>query len=143
MASDESDVDHAGVDYADVAFETLDPRRVYRSTYRLAPEVVERYCAIAGVEPDGELAPPWVFCSFRPIYDALGGRFAQGSVHIRQQTRMSGRVRVGAELDVELTVAEKYVRNDRNYAVLEATFSADGAPRCVSRLTVLWGYAAA
>ncbi|MQA88562.1 MAG: hypothetical protein GEV03_29115 [Streptosporangiales bacterium] len=125
----------------EIPYDRIGEGEVYRTTYRVIREVADAYGELVGDGP-GEAAPPWVFCSFVPLYDALGGRFDQGTIHLRQRMELFGRVDVGDELDVEVRVAEKYVRKGRNYAVLDVGFLRDGALKCRSTSTFLWGYAA-
>lgn len=130
----------------EVPYDRIDVGDVYRTTYRITPEIAAAYRRLVGeVVTEGTtspFAPPWVFCSFVPLYDALGGRFDQGTIHLRQRMEMFGRVQVGEELDVEVRVTDKYVRKGRNYAALEVSFLRDGEVTCRTGSTFLWGYAA-
>ncbi|MQA97842.1 MAG: hypothetical protein GEV11_25670 [Streptosporangiales bacterium] len=125
---------------------------MYRTTYALTPELVREYDELIGTDArdgrrptpgsaNGDPVPPWVFCAFAPLYDALGGRFDQGTVHLKHRLESFGGARVGDELDVEVRVAEKYVRKGRDHAVLEMIFPATGAPACRITSTFLWGFA--
>jgi hypothetical protein len=128
--------------FEDVAFDDLVEGTVYRTTYRVDPGVVGAYQRLVGEEPatTGE-APPWVFCTFLPMFQAMGGRMEQGSVHLLQRMEHFGAVDTGDELDVALRVVQKDVRGDRRQVVLETVFHRGGELKCRSTATFLWGYA--
>jgi hypothetical protein len=130
-------------EFADIPFARLRSGSVHRTTYPLTPELVAAYDRLVGA-PRAEAAavPPWLYCTFLPIYRALGGRMEQGSVHAKQSVEQLGAARVGDVLDVTVTVAEAAVRKDRPTVVLHTEYARDGVVLCRVRSTILWGYAA-
>lgn len=129
-------------EFADIPFAQLEPGSVYRTTYPLTPELVASYDRLVDAPP-GERAvvPPWVYCTFLPIYRAMGGRMEQGSVHARQQVEQFGAARVGDVLSVAVTVTEAAMRRGRSTVVLDTEYARDGDVVCRVRSTLLWGYA--
>ncbi|WP_214367706.1 hypothetical protein [Pseudonocardia sp. H11422] len=129
-------------EFADIPFATLVRGSVHRTTYPLTPELVASYDRLVGAAA-GERAvvPPWLYCTFLPIYRAMGGRMEQGSVHIRQEVSQHGAARVGDVLDVAVTVTEATLRKGRPTVVLDTGYAREGEVICRVTSTILWGYA--
>jgi hypothetical protein len=130
-------------EFADIPFAQLVQRSVHRTIYPVTPELVASYDRLVGA-PSGDRAvvPPWLYCTFRPIYRAMGGRMAQGSVQVRQQVEQSGEARVGDVLTVAVTVLEAAVRKGQPTVVLDTEYVRDGVLLCRVTSTLLWGGAA-
>ena len=130
-------------EFADIPFARLRSGSVHRTTYALTPELVAAYDRLVGApRAGGATVPPWLYCTFLPIYRAMGGRMEQGSVHAKQSVEQLGSARVGDVLDVTVTVTEAAVRKDRPTVVLDTEFTRDGVMVCRTVATILWGYAA-
>ncbi|GAA4936777.1 hypothetical protein EV188_11480 [Actinomycetospora succinea] len=127
-------------EFADVPYEDLEPGVVRTTTHRLDPSLVAEYERLVGPSPDGSVSP-WVFCTFLPMYRALGGRMEQGSIHTRQRMVEHRPVSVGATLTVELRVLEKIEEGGRRHVTLEIVFADEAGPVCSSTGTYLWGHA--
>jgi len=130
-------------EFADIPVDRLEPGSVHRTTYPLTRELVAAYDRLVGAPPaGGTTVPPWLYCTFLPIYRAMGGRMEQGSVHAKQLVEQLGAARVGDVLDVTVTVTEAGIRKDRPTVVLDTEYARDGTVLCRMRSTILWGYAA-
>lgn len=129
-------------EFADIPFAALREGEVHRTNYRLTSELVAEYRRLAGLPP-GPGVPSVVFCTFLPVYRAMGGRMEQGSVHARNGVAHDGPARVGDELDVAVTVAAARERADgRRTVVLETAYTRAGQPVCTVSSTILWGFTA-
>ncbi|MHA6796935.1 hypothetical protein ACVGVM_25995 [Pseudonocardia bannensis] len=129
-------------EFADIPFASLVPGSVHRTTYPLTPDLVADYDRLVGA-PAGRrtVVPPWLYCTFLPIYRAMGGRMEQGSVHARQQVSQHGEARVGDVLDVAVTVTEATLRKGRPTVVLDTVYAREDDVVCCVTSTILWGYA--
>lgn len=130
-------------EFADFPYDELQSDRVWTSTYEITAELVDTYDRQVGADqqPGRRTAPPWVFCTFLPMYRALGGPMEQGSVHVEQDVEHHAGAYVGETLDVEVRVSDKQDRNGRKRVVLETSFrGAEGDLRCRVHTTLLWGY---
>jgi hypothetical protein len=128
-------------EFADIPFGRLERGSVHRASYPLGPELVAAYDRLVGGSPgDRIVVPPWLYCTFLPIYHAIGGRMEQGSIHARQQVEQFAEARVGDVLDVTVTVAEAAMRKGRPTVVLDTEYARDGAMVCRVVSTILWGY---
>jgi hypothetical protein len=139
--------------YADIPFDRLRDGDTFRATYDISPELVAEYAALItdgsdgsdGEAPDPDergIAPPWVFCTFLPMFEAMDGRMAQGSIHARQSVQIHRPVAIGTRLDVEITVELAFVRGDRQRVVIVNAYRAGGELVCTTTATYLWGWAA-
>jgi acyl dehydratase len=128
-------------DFSDVAFEDFDCGDVFHTTHHLDPAVVAEYDRLVGAPSSRAPVSPWAYCTFLPMFRAMDGRMEQGSIHARQTMTVHGQAAVGATLDVEVRVAEKYERAGRRHVVLEIVFSDAERPVCTSAGTYLCGYA--
>jgi acyl dehydratase len=128
-------------DFSDIAFEDFDSGDLFHTTHYLDPAVVAEYDRLVGAPGSRPTVPPWAYCTALPMFRAMDGRMKQGSIHARQTMIVHGPAAVGATLDVEVRVAEKYERAGRRQVVLEIVFSDAERPVCTSTGTYLWGYA--
>jgi acyl dehydratase len=136
--------------YADIPFDRLCEGEVFRATYDVSPALVAGYAALVTGSSDepapggGErgIAPPWVFCTFLPMFDAMNGRMAQGSIHARQSVHVRRPVAIGSRLDVEVTVERAVVRDERQRVVIVTAFWDHGELACTATATYFWGWAA-
>ncbi|GAA4692411.1 hypothetical protein GCM10023215_31900 [Pseudonocardia yuanmonensis] len=148
-------------EFADIPFARLVPGSVHRTRYALTADLVATYGRLvddAGEDADNDaaavgtpdvaaadtprLVPPYVYCTFLPIYRALGGRMEQGSVHTRQRVEQRAQAFVGDVLDVEVTVGAAELRAGRPTVELVAEYVRRGVLVCRTTSTILWGYAA-
>lgn len=134
-------------EFADIPFAQLAPGSVHRARYALTPDLLATYARLVGDpapdEPDGtHVVPPYLYCTFLPVYRALGGRMEQGSVHTRQRVEQVGPAYVGDLLEVTVTVAAAELRSGRPTVVLDTEYARDGRAVCRTSSTILWGYAA-
>jgi hypothetical protein len=128
-------------EFREIAYEDFERDDVFRATYDLAPSLVAEYDRLIGSSGGRGDVPPWVFCTFLPMFRGMGGRMEQGSIHTRQSMTVFRSAATGAKLDVEIRVADKYERAGRRHVVLEIVFSDGHGPVCTSTGTFLWGYA--
>ena len=128
-------------EFPDVPYDDLELGVVYTTTHDLDEALVAEYDRLVGAEPDGTV-PPWVFCSFFPMYRAMNGRMEQGSVHIRQHTVMHRPAQIGTTLTANVRVTDKYEHKGRRHVSLEIVFADSDGPICTSTGTFLWGFVA-
>lgn len=127
-------------EFDDVPFAALEPGRELRTTYHVSAELVAEYGRLVGTRSTA--VRPWVFSTFRPMFQALGGRMEQGSIHTRQRVVVHGPVPVGATLDVVVRITGATERGGRRHVDLEIEYSHDGTPVATTAGTFLWGEAA-
>jgi acyl dehydratase len=135
-------------EFADIPFARLVAGSVHRTHYALTADLVAAYDRLVGPDsalpaPDGtRVVPPYLYCTFLPIYRALGGRMEQGSVHTHQRVEQRGPAYIGDVLDVDVTVAAAEFRAGRPTVVLDTVYARKGVVVCRATATILWGYAA-
>ena len=127
-------------EFDDIAFADLAAGTVHRGRYPITAELVAGYERLVGPGPGGGVAPDSVFCTFDPVYRAMGGRMEQGSVHVGQQLTRHGEARVGDVLDVTVIVAEAARHRDRPRVVLEVEYRRGEDLLARVRSTILWGF---
>jgi len=134
--------------FEDIPFDELTTGTVRRTRYRLVPTTVAAFLAAVGdgsddVHEPGAPVPPSVYCSFLPMFRALGGRMEQGTVHTHQSVTLHGeRARVGDVLDVDVTVASAETDGRRRRVEIVTAFSCHGRAVCTTHSRYLWGYVA-
>jgi hypothetical protein len=135
-------------EFADIPFARLVPGSVHHTRYALTADLLAAYDQLVGADPasaapDGaRRVPPYLYCTFLPVYSALGGRMEQGSVHARQRVEQRGPAYLGDILDVAVTVATAELRAGRPTVVLDTEYARRGVVVCRATATILWGYAA-
>lgn len=133
--------------FEDIPFDELSVGEVRGTRYELGAEMVAALRSLVdGIddqEPVEDAVPSAVYCSFLPMFGALGGRMEQGSIHTHQSVTVhEPPARVGDVLDVAVTVAQASVVGDRRRVVVATSFSHEGRPVCSTRSHYLWGYSA-
>ncbi|SFI70185.1 MULTISPECIES: hypothetical protein [Amycolatopsis] len=136
--------------FEDIAFAELRVGKPYRTSYELGLDLVAAFRAAAApgrnqIPHVGELVPPAVYSTFRPMFEALGGRMEQGTIHTHQSvTVATPPARAGDVLDVEVTVVRAEETADRRRLVEVATeYRHEGRRVCSTRSRYLWGFSAA
>lgn len=79
------------------------PGKVFRATHVHDAEKARALADSLGL-PEASAAKA-MLATFRPVYDALGGRFPQGSVHVGYDTTHLGEVPDGTPLEVAVVSA--------------------------------------
>lgn len=131
--------------FDDLPFGELCVGEVYSTRYELSAGMVQRYLSLleeAGhhVGPTA-VVPAAIYCTFLPMFRAMGGRMEQGSIHTHQSVTVHGPpARVGDVLDVDIAVTRTSVDGDRRRVEVAASFSHDGRFVCTTRSKYLWGY---
>jgi hypothetical protein len=134
--------------FEDIAFDDLTLGIVRRTGYELAPTMVATFrsavdAGLGEVPEAGTPVPPSVYCSFLPMFRALGGRMEQGTVHTHQRVTMHAEpARVGDVLDVEVMVACTETDGRRRRVEVVTVFSNRGRAFCTTHSRYLWGYTA-
>jgi acyl dehydratase len=123
--------------------------------YTLTAEAVEKY--IQAVEDDnpiyrdekaareaglpGIVAPPTtaaIYTRTSPILQKEG-KMPPGSIHARQEYQFLAPVQPGDTLTTKARVAEKFIRKERKWMVIESTtYNQRGEPVVFSRMTGIW-----
>ncbi|PWA09019.1 hypothetical protein DCC39_13710 [Pueribacillus theae] len=114
---------------------------ILHSKLAITKELYEAYADTLGLPFNpNEKVPPSIFQVYRPAYEALGGRIAQGTIHLKQKVEHFGDAFLGDEFNVEVKIVDKYNRKNRDYLIYEASFLKDG--ELVSRVTTthLWAF---
>ncbi|MDQ0218028.1 hypothetical protein ELQ35_01600 [Peribacillus cavernae] len=108
-------------------------------TDKLAKNLIE---SLSIVFQNGKALPAALFSTFiNPTLKALGGRFPQGSIHLKQTVEHFGAPFVGDEYEVEVLIADKYVRKGRDYLVWETIFKKENQVICRQESTFLLSFA--
>jgi hypothetical protein len=114
----------------------------YRATFAFTEELVRDYVETLGLtyKSDGRV-PSFLFAIYKPVYAALGGRIAEGTIHIGQRMEHYREVAVGEVLDVVVTITDKYRKKERDYIVYAIEFCKDGEVCCKQVTTQIWALA--
>lgn len=135
----------AGRRFLDIPFEELVVGARSRTEFVVDHELVrsvERLVSGGAPAAGPPGVHPAVYCTFLPLFHAMGGRMEQGTVHVGQRLRVLGPVPVGSTLGVEVTIAEARLdARGRRRVVLDAVYRLAGAVVCTSTGTYLWGHA--
>jgi hypothetical protein len=111
------------------------------SKFDITEEKVKGYVeAVRGNYLPGDV-PNYFFSFYTPIYEALGGRIAQGTIHLRQKMEHYSKAQIGDQLDVKVTIKDKYRKNNRDYLVWEVDFLKDDSLVCRHETTHIWALA--
>ncbi|GAA4690891.1 hypothetical protein GCM10023215_29600 [Pseudonocardia yuanmonensis] len=129
--------------FPDIPFAELSPGSRFHAELHLTEELVREYIRLAGVrtrQPQ-DTVPPSLYCTFLPMFQAMGGRMEQGTLQVGQRIRVRRAVTVGTVLAAEVTVREAVEVHGRRQVVVETVFSDRDVVTCVSTSTYFWGYA--
>jgi hypothetical protein len=116
--------------------------------YDLTPSLVRRYGEVVGAEPpvyplvpesggSAPVAPPLLLDTLHAMKALLG--FPEGVVHAREEVEQRASAREGDRVTVLLSVADKYLKNDKRFVVFEQrATNQHGATLIVARKTMVW-----
>lgn len=132
--------------FGDIPFDELSVGEVRSTSYDLGAEMIAALQSLVDgtdAESVDDVVSPAVYCSFLPMFCALGGRMEQGSIHTHQSvTVYEPAARIGDVLEVAVTVTQTSVDGDRRRVVVATSFSHEGRPVCSTRSHYLWGFSA-
>ena len=121
--------------------------------YRLEPEYVQAYMTAVGENHpvfwnehaareagfDGVIAPPPAVLSYGFIYSAMRRRPPTGYLNTSVSFEFLAPVRVGAELTLNLSVEDKFIKRERKYIILKAVVDgADGQAVACARVDCIF-----
>jgi hypothetical protein len=93
-----------------------------------------------GAPGDAALAPPAVFpvLFLKALRRTLGG-IPNGGVLAKYELRFGEPLPTGGEVEIEVSIAEKYVRRERPYVVVQFAIDTAGGERALTGLkTIMW-----
>jgi enoyl-ACP reductase-like protein len=117
--------------FPDIPFDELPPGLSATAELYLSEEIVGEYLRLVGA-PVREPVAPSVYCTFLPMFHALGGRMEQGTVHLTQRIRVLRPVFVGTLLSADVRVIEARRVGRRRRVVVEIVFRDGDTVACVS-----------
>lgn len=125
----------------ELRYDELTVGRFFESKFVLTDSLVQSYMEALGLPyKEGKPLPTAIFSSNKPSYEALGGRFPQGTVHLKQKMEHYGQPYLGDEYEVEVCITDKYVKKGRNYLMYETTFKKEGQLLCRQLTTQLLSF---
>ncbi|MEH7122321.1 hypothetical protein V7127_03630, partial [Bacillus sp. JJ1773] len=102
----------------------------FKSKFVITEQLVRDYVeALQDTYQPGKV-PKYLFAIFAPIYDAFGGRLSPGTIQIKQKMEYYMDAKIGDEIDVIVTIKDKYKKNERNYFIYEVDFLKGNALIC-------------
>lgn len=123
------------------AYEDVSVGDRFLHKFLISAELVQGYMeAVGGEYQEGEV-PNYFFSIYTPIYEAIGGRIAEGTIHIKEKVAHFSHANVGDELDVIVTIKDKYKKNGRDYLVWETDFCKENKLVCRHETTHIWALA--
>ncbi|MEH7235895.1 hypothetical protein [Bacillus sp. JJ1562] len=115
----------------------------FTSKFHITEQLVKDYIdVVEGTNQFDKVdkVPNYVFAIYKPIHEAVG-QLAQGTIHLKQKMEHYSDVYIGDELEVIVTIKEKYKKNSRDYLVIEVEFLQDDTLVCKHETTHLWALA--
>lgn len=141
MSNPDQQGDEAPPRHSDVSYEDLDVGATYGPfTETVDAQLADSMRETIGVQRRGAVAPPAVFpiLFLRGLRRAMGG-IPPGSVLAKQDLEFHAPVAVGSEVEVLVRVSEKYVRRERQYAVIEFEIANDnGELALIGHKVIVW-----
>jgi 3-hydroxybutyryl-CoA dehydratase len=105
---------------------------------------VERYLQATGEHHPlftaaGGYAPPLITSMVRFPKASLGGRWPDGTIHLRQEIRLLRPLRRGEALTLSVHIGQKYIRKGRHYIeLLTTTWDQEQHPVVQGSMLMLW-----
>lgn len=119
-------------------YEALSIGDEFSSKFTITEQFVKGYVEAVGETYEAGKVPNYVFSVFTPIYDALGGRNSPGAIQFKQKTEHFSSASVGDELDVVVTITNKYHKKNKDYLVYEVEFLKENTLICKQETVTLW-----
>lgn len=115
----------------------------FYSKFIITEELVKNYIKVVeGTNKFNETdkVPNYIFAIYTPVHDAMG-QVAQGTIHLKQRMEHYSSIYIGDELDVIVTIKDKYKKSERDYLVIEVEFLKGDTLVCKHETTHLWALA--
>jgi hypothetical protein len=109
-------------------------------TEPVSAELAGSLVGAIGAPGEAEVAPPAVFpvLFLKALRRTLGG-IPNGGVLARYELKFGEPLKTGAEVAIEVSIADKYVRRERPYVVVQfAIDDADGKRALTGLKTIMW-----
>ena len=92
-----------------------------------------------GAPGEAEVAPPAVFpvLFLKALRRTLGG-IPNGGVLAKYELDFGAPLKTGGEVEIEVSIKDKYVRRDRPYVVVQFAIDADGERALTGLKTIMW-----
>lgn len=106
----------------------------------VSPEMAGSLVGAIGAPGEAAVAPPAVFpvLFLKALRRTLGG-IPNGGVLAKYELRFGEPLKTGGEVTIEVRVADKYVRRERPYVVIQfAIDGADGERALTGLKTIMW-----
>lgn len=135
MATDETPA------LSEVTYDELDEGQVLGTvTEPVSAEMAGSLAGEIGAARGAAIAPPAVFpvLFLKALRRTLGG-IPSGGVLAKYELHFGAPLETGGEVEIEVSIAEKYVRRERPYIVVRfAIDDADGARALTGLKTIMW-----
>ena len=123
-------------------FDELSLGQRFRTQFDLKESIAKDFLKSLNIENiEGQPLPVAVFSTLTPIYKAIGARFPQGTIHLKQKMEHYGNPYIGDIFDIEVLIASKYEKKGRQYLVFETSFIKDNKLICKQESTQLMAFA--
>jgi len=109
-------------------------------TEPVGPQLAGSLVGVIGAPGEAEVAPPAVFpvLFLKALRRTLGG-IPNGGVLAKYELRFGEPLKTGGEVAIEVSIADKYVRRERPYVVVQfAIDDADGGRALTGLKTIMW-----
>ncbi len=126
---------------SNVTFDELEEGQVLGTvTEPVSAEMAGSLIAEIGAPGEAEVAPPAVFpvLFLKALRRTLGG-IPNGGVLAKYELRFGAPLETGSEVTIETSIAEKYVRRERPYVVVQFAIDGPDGERALTGLkTIMW-----
>ncbi|MEH7526592.1 hypothetical protein V7149_25515 [Bacillus sp. JJ1503] len=121
-----------------IDYYTLSEGERFTSKFIITEKLVMDYITALEDSYESEKVPKYLFAIFSPIYEAFGGRLSPGTIQIKQKMEHFQDAAIGDEINVIVTIKEKYKKIERNYLVYEVDFFKENELVCKHESTHIW-----
>jgi acyl dehydratase len=126
---------------SDVTYDELEVGQVLGTvTEPVSAEMAGSLAGEIGAPGEAAIAPPAVFpvLFLKALRRTLGG-IPNGGVLAKYDFRFGAPLKTGGEVQVEVSIADKYVRRERPYVVVQFAIDGEDGERALTGLkTIMW-----
>jgi hypothetical protein len=109
-------------------------------TEPVTAELAGSLAGTIGAPGEAQVAPPAVFpvLFLKALRRTLGG-IPNGGVLAKYELQFGAPLETGGEVEIEVSIKDKYVRRDRPYVVVQFAIDGEGGERALTGLkTIMW-----
>jgi len=111
----------------------------YNTIFKINKKKVNEYLNLLNKFSQYDFIPNSIFANYN-VWNSVLGDPVIGTIHLKQKMNYYKNPEINDVFDVEVTIKNKYKKNEKDYLIFETKFYKNSILYCKSLTTYLWGF---